>query len=166
MNESIREYSVEHYEKTVEWLNNPYLQDLFGLTYNINLEGHSKWILKNRETIETLALYSGEQYVGNIVLSYNLRHSSCYLQIYIGEEKFRGQGRGERFMSLALNHIFDHRTIHRLWLNVASDNIVAKKLYVRLGFQDEGVERDSVFNKGKYISQLRMSLLSSDYRKE
>lgn len=159
---SIREYGPEHYQKTVDWLNQKDIQDMFGITYAVTLDSHQKWLLSCPQ-VEILPLYFNEEYIGNIVLTHNLRHKTAYLQIYIGDSQFRGKGLGEEFMKLCLDRCFKNQTIHRLWLHVREYNEIAIKLYSKLGFQTEGIERESVLVNQKFLNQIRMSILQKDW---
>lgn len=165
MKYEIRKYTPENYSKTIEWLNDKDIKNLFGITYDVTLESHINWI-NNNSSIEFLPLYFEDEYVGNIVLSYSPRHSSAYLQIYIGSKEFRGRGLGERFMLDAMDYIFNVKKQHRIWLHVREYNESAIRLYTKLGFHSEGLERESVWDGQSYLSQKRMSILSHEFKKE
>lgn len=156
-------YSEEHFEKTVEWLNDKELRKKFGLTYQVTMESHRHFLATN-SNIEFLALYDNGEYVGNIVLNNQPRHFSTYLQIYLSPESPKGLGLGTSFMKLGIEYLFQKKKFHRIWLHVREDNVAAKRLYEKLGFRKEGVERDSVFDESKFISQTRMSLLASEFK--
>lgn len=159
----IRRYSDINHSKTVEWLNNIELRESFGITYDVTQEGHKTFLINN-PNIEFLALYRNDEYVGNIVLNNTERHLSTYLQIYLSPEAPKGVGLGTSFMNLALKYVFQEKMYHRIWLHVRENNIPARKLYLKLGFKDEGLERDAVLNGSKFISQLRMSILESEFK--
>lgn len=161
----IRKYSPDNYEKTIEWLNDKEMKKLFGITYDVTLESHSHWIANN-SSIEFLPLYFENEYVGNIVLSFSPRHKSAYLQIYIGSKQYRGKGLGKNFMLLAMDYVFNVKKDHRIWLHVREYNESAIKLYTKLGFKDEGLERESVWDGETFLSQKRMSILSREFIKE
>jgi RimJ/RimL family protein N-acetyltransferase len=160
----IRDYTIENYAKTVEWLNNEELKGLFGITYSVTLASHTQWIEDNPCT-EVLPLYFNREYVGNIVLNYTPRHKSAFLQIYIGASNFRGLGLGERFMRMALEYTFNVKHLHRIWLCVREHNEPACRLYSKLGFKVEGLERESIWDGQEFISQRVMSILSQEFRR-
>jgi len=160
---SIGKYGEEHIPQTVQWLNQQDIREFFGITYNVNADEHRLWMQKNTD-VEFLPLYCDKNYVGNIVLNNLDRHSSTYLQIYIGEDKFRGMGLGQAFMILALKYIFTVKKYHRVWLHVRDSNRRALKLYQGLGFVNEGLERESIKDHSVFISQHRMSLLSTEFK--
>lgn len=48
---------------------------------------------------------------------------------------------------------------HRLELTVMENNPSAYKLYRKMGFEDEGIKKDSLFVNGEYINDIYMSKL-------
>lgn len=167
MNKSanIRKYGPENFAKTVEWLSRPDIKKSFGITYDVTLEQHKKWVQENPQ-VEFLPLYVDDDYIGNIVLTIQSRHKSAYLQIYIGEPSRRGQGLGKDFMALAFKHCFETLDLHRVWLHVREYNQAALSLYKGLGMVDEGLERESVYAEGKFLNQIRMSLLKDEFNRK
>jgi RimJ/RimL family protein N-acetyltransferase len=161
-NVSIRNYGPINHELTTQWLNDEYLQEAFGLTYKVTVAEHAKW-LSNNPQVEFLALYSDDEYIGNIVLTHQKRHFSTYLQIYIGSSAHRGKGLGKSCMKLALDHCFNKLGHNRVWLHVREYNEIAIKLYEGLNFKKEGLERESVFVKGNFLNQICMGLLKREH---
>lgn len=161
----IRKYLPEHYAKTVEWLNQKELRKLFGLTYDISIESHAKWV-ESSSQLEFLPLFSNDIYIGNIVLNFTPRHRSAYLQIYIGEKDFTGKGLGEKFMIMAHDYVFNKKKYNRIWLHIREHNVVAQNLYQKLGYVREGLERQSIFEDNVFHNQVVMSLLADDFNKK
>ena len=54
------------------------------------------------------------------------------------------------------------RGLHRIELTVRDDNAIARALYERFGFEQEGVQRRSMRVDGHYHDCLAMALLSRD----
>jgi RimJ/RimL family protein N-acetyltransferase len=126
------------------------------------LASHTRWVESNT-SIEFLPLYCDENYIGNIVLTYAPRHLSAYLQIYIGDERFTGKGLGAKFMVKAHEYIFNEKKYNRIWLHIREHNEIAQKLYLKLGYQKEGFERESILEEGKFYNQVTMSLLAREF---
>jgi RimJ/RimL family protein N-acetyltransferase len=82
--------------------------------------------------------------------------------IQIGDRAARGRGIGESATRLMLQHAFGDLNIHRVYLSVLADNARAIRLYERIGFRHEGVQREAVFKCGRYIDLLTMAALASD----
>jgi len=82
---------------------------------------------------------------------------SAYIVIGILNQ-YRGQGIGTKlFMELeewALN-----QKIHRLELTVITKNEVGVVLYKKMGFEIEGIKRDSLYIDGEFVDEYYMSKL-------
>jgi RimJ/RimL family protein N-acetyltransferase len=74
---------------------------------------------------------------------------------------YRGQGIGARLMETAIALAWQ-RGLSRIELTVREDNLRAKALYERLGFEHEGVKRRSMQFDGKYFNCHAMAILRKD----
>lgn len=155
-------YAKHHVSKTVEWLNKPFIQQTFGITHTITLEQHLAWLTKQENLLQWAI--NANDYIGNILLFLNLKHHSGYFQIYLGAELSTGKKVGYHSTILALDYAFNTLNLHRIWLHCHPENLPAIKLYTKLGFTFEGIERESIFKAGTYISQGRWSLLKSEWQ--
>ncbi len=54
-----------------------------------------------------------------------------------------GKGEGQRLLSALKDHVFGTLQAHRLWLDVAADNLRAIAAYRKAGLVDEGVMREA-----------------------
>jgi RimJ/RimL family protein N-acetyltransferase len=70
----------------------------------------------------------------------------------------RGQGVGKALFSHAIDWA-EKEGIHRLELTVLLENKTALALYQKMGFEIEGIKRDSLKIDGKYADEYYMSLL-------
>lgn len=156
----LRPYESKHIHKTVQWLSNPHIQENFGLN-EVTLVSHQQWLEKNQDVLKW-AIYTHD-YIGNLFLFENTKHHSGYFQIYLGEEDARGKGTGFQALSLMLDYAFSVRHLHRVWMHCYPKNVQAIKLYEKLGFAFEGLERESIYKNGEYISQGRWSLLAQEW---
>lgn len=74
-----------------------------------------------------------------------------------------GQGFGTEALRLVIDHAFDGLGLHRLSLRVLADNDRAIRCYSRLGFVEEGRERESARVPGGWQDDLIMGLLADDW---
>ncbi|MBU9720779.1 MULTISPECIES: GNAT family N-acetyltransferase [Bacillaceae] len=86
------------------------------------------------------------------------RHSG-YLVIGVLEE-FRGRGYGKRLFQ-TLEHWALEKEIHRVELTVMKHNVNALNLYLNMGFEIEGVKRNSLKVNGVYVDEYYLSKLLS-----
>lgn len=92
-------------------------------------------------------------------------HRHCMLGISIGDKDHWGKGYGEDAVSVLLDYAFDHLNMHRVHLGVFATNARAQGLYRKLGFVDEGTDRESIFKDGRYIDNIRMSILDREWKR-
>ena len=76
--------------------------------------------------------------------------------------EFRGKGFGTKAMQLTINYCFDVLNMHRLHLSVAAYNEAAKRIYTKVGFTEEGLQKDALYRWGKYNDYIMMSLIKGE----
>jgi RimJ/RimL family protein N-acetyltransferase len=77
--------------------------------------------------------------------------------------EYRGKGLGRRLMQAALAAAHDEGFV-RVELTAHADNLRAIALYEKLGFQREGVTRDSVCIDGRFVDSLIMARIDIENR--
>lgn len=91
----------------------------------------------------------------------------CNRSICVGldiQKEFRGRGHGKNGFKLMLDYCFYELNMHRAWLLVAEFNEKAFNLYKKLGFIEEGIQRERLFRNGKYHNYIMMSILEEEYK--
>lgn len=86
------------------------------------------------------------------------------LWIFIGEGRMRRHGYGEATVRNLLDYAFKRRKLNRIYLHIIEYNKDAGSFYKRIGFKEEGVFRQNIYNKGKYYNTIHMAILREDYR--
>lgn len=79
------------------------------------------------------------------------------------EEEICGQGHGRAMYGLIFMLGFDVWNMNRLWLKVLEHNTRARRLYKKMGFTEEGVQREAIYKNGKYEDYITMSILRREY---
>jgi len=92
------------------------------------------------------------------------RNASAELRIVIGEVGAWDQGLGTDAIQVLLDHAFNVRNLHRVWLRVMEYNQRALRCYEKCGFQIEGRSRQDLYHRGAWRDAYRMSILEDDYR--
>lgn len=75
----------------------------------------------------------------------------------------RGQGYATEALGSFVNYLFTEEEMHRVWLLVVDKNEPAKRVYEKLGFQTEGVQRDAIHRDGEYHDYISMSILENEW---
>jgi len=66
-------------------------------------------------------------------------------------------------LKLLLDYVFYEMNLHRVSLKVFSFNDRALRLYTKIGFQQEGSSRQSLFRDGEWHDIIHMGLLQNEY---
>jgi len=78
-------------------------------------------------------------------------------------KSYRGEGFGTEALGNFVDYLFTDQNMNRVWLLVVDKNEVAKKLYKRLGFKVEGIQREAIFREGEYHDYIMMSVLCGEW---
>ena len=84
-------------------------------------------------------------------------------RIYIADKAIRGTGLGEEALRAALKLAFEDLNRERVTLDHFTGNQIASHLYLKVGFQYEGVMRHGGKKDGKYLDLHLMSMLRDEY---
>ncbi|MXQ53119.1 GNAT family N-acetyltransferase [Shimazuella alba] len=96
-----------------------------------------------------------------INIDYKNRNAECIIDI--GEKEYWGKGYGSEGLKLLLDYAFYEMNLHRVSLKVFSFNDRAIRLYTKIGFQEEGNSRQSLFRNGEWHDIIHMGLLQNEY---
>ena len=98
------------------------------------------------------------------LVGFNDRSASAELRIVIGEVSEWDKGLGEDAIKVLLEHAFNAKNLHRVWLRTAEYNARAIACYRKCGFVEEGRMRHDHYHKAGWRDALLMSILSSEHR--
>ena len=88
---------------------------------------------------------------------------SAMYAVGIWNESYMSRGIGVEATMLVLGYAFDVLKLHRVGLKVLDYNKRAINCYMKCGFKQEGVLRDSAFIEGAFHSDIIMSILADEY---
>ena len=93
----------------------------------------------------------------------NRHHRTLDIGILIAAE-YQGQGYGSEAVRWMLNWGFQIAGLHRVGLQSASFNTGAIRLWERLGFQQDGKDREALWLNGRWHDEVRFSMLEGEWR--
>jgi RimJ/RimL family protein N-acetyltransferase len=158
----LRPFEKDDLEKNLNWINNLNFQELF-LTYlPITKTEEYKWyeeaVQSKTKIILSINIKDTGEYIGNIGYSdIDYKNRKATIWIYIGEQQQRRNGYGQESFNIMLDYGVNFLNLRKISLNVAKYNSSAISLYEGSGFLVEGVFKDDIFIKGKYIDVIRMA---------
>lgn len=150
----------------------PDTQKFLGSFVLLSNSSQKKWFMELKDKSNTMFLVFENKQKDNWISVGYIRisdidyiNSSACVGGDIAKE-FRGKGFAKEMYSLIFNLCFNSLNLNRLWLMVLDYNEVALNLYKKLGFKEEGIQREAVYKNGKYHDYIMMSLLRKDFKKE
>ncbi len=157
--------SLDHLPHVMTWVNDQRVMGYFANRQEPITEQEERRYLATliaSKNDRAFSIFSEGRYVGQCSVNqiyWPARNGRVFLVIR-REEQHHGLGKAAM---LALNeHAFDEMGLHKLWLIVRSDNRAAQAMYLKLGFDFEGVLRDEYFVKDRFFDMVRMSILAPE----
>ena len=85
--------------------------------------------------------------------------------IAIGDKKYWSKGYGTEAASLLIRYGFEQMNLHRISSAAFSFNERSIKMHLKLGFKEEGRQREVVFKNGAYFDEVMFGLLRDEWKK-
>ncbi|WP_206459159.1 GNAT family N-acetyltransferase [Anaerovorax sp. IOR16] len=167
----IRPSTFEDCTLFAKWEAQPYIIEFFtisqGRDYNEIAQEFVKRTLDSSMLQLTIVMKDEDKPIGRVFISRLDQHADSLdiTRIYIGEDSYRGKGLGEEALRLLLEYCFIYLHMERVTLDHVPENRRAANLYLKLGFQYEGIARHAGKKDGKYVDLHLMSMLRSEYFK-
>lgn len=167
----MRSFRLSDAPSFVRWLNDPEVDRFLRAgAKKITLKEEIKWIKNLSKKIKTEKHFAIDTIQGNLVgscgLSLSLKNKNAVLGIGIDDKRYWNQGLGTEATKMLIDYGFKKLKLHRIDLKVYSYNGRAIKVYKKLGFKFEGMQREEVFYKGKYYDLIQMGLLSREWKRK
>jgi RimJ/RimL family protein N-acetyltransferase len=167
----LRPVTVADAPGLAELLHDPEVRRLTGTHGQVGpeaLERARQWYAASSSAEDRLDLAIVEQatgdYVGELALSdLDAENSSCSVRIALVGPRAFGRGLGTESMRLALAHVFESVGLNRVGLEVYDFNPRARRVYEKLGFVHEGVQRQALHWQGSWIDCHLMAMLRSEW---
>jgi len=87
---------------------------------------------------------------------------SIGIQIY---REHRGKGYGTAAMGILLGYAFFERRLHKLNNSVLEGNTASLRMFEKLGAKEEGLRRETVYMKGRYMSEILVGITRADFER-
>jgi RimJ/RimL family protein N-acetyltransferase len=160
---------TEDAEILARWLNDPEVWVPFARLWPTNVEAERQWIAAQPSRRDELSFVIFEKAAGRPVGLVGLRsldaaNATARLGLLIGEPDARGRGLGTEAAALLLRYSFDYLGLRRVNLSALAGNASAIRLYEKLGFAREGLERGAVLRGGQYVDVVHMGVFAGEFR--
>ncbi len=157
---------TDHYYR---WLNDPEVTQYLEVRYTPqSRENIARFVAnmdgKRDEMLFAICLVEDGRHIGNTGLHRATpENRTADLGIMIGEKDCWGQGYGTDAVRTLLRFGFEEMNLNRVALTVYDFNERAIASYRKCGFIEEGRLRQGVYQRGRYIDVLLMSVLRSEW---
>lgn len=119
----------------------------------------------NQSFIFAIRLLETEQFLGYVFLEdIQISNHVAELGIALFAAESRGKGYGTEAIGLMLDFAFMDLNLHRVSLSVNSNNAAAIHTYEKVGFVQEGVIREGLFQDGQWLNRLNYGILAEEWR--
>lgn len=156
-----------------KWRNNPEIKKNFAAnSFFVSSERDKKWveerILNDRKDLTlVICLKENNKMIGFTSIK-DIDHWNKKVEwsgIVIGEEKDRGKGYSVEVQKLVLQYLFYDLGMNRVYAYQLEANQASIAMVKKIGFEIEGVVRESLFKDNKYQNLLLISILKSEFEK-
>ena len=96
--------------------------------------------------------------------NYDSINRNCEVGVDIFPE-YRRKGFGEKAYRMILKYLFEHYNMHTIYLKTAEFNQAGISLYTKIGFEQTGRLKETIFRYGRYWDNLLMCITSDLYFK-
>lgn len=170
----LRNLEVKDAPFMLEWMHDPQIQKCFQknmLEMSLNdAEQFCRRSKDNQLTEENHDLHyaivdTSDEYLGTISLKNIDSHSMSAEYAISTRTCIQGTGAAGEATELLLTKGFRELELHRIYLNVLSDNARAVRFYEKCGFVYEGEFRDHIYLEGKWKSLKWYGMLETEFKK-
>lgn len=138
----------------IEWMHDEEILSLFQNDFSKMTEEDVRNFIMFSFTKENqhFAIVDNEndEYLGTISLkNINIKNRNAEFAICT-RKKIRGCGVNNIAVKLLINYAFNNLKLHKIYLNVLSSNLRAKKFYEKMDFKYEGTFKNHIYIQGKY----------------
>jgi len=173
ISETVRLRAIERQDLPlfVAWLNDPEVRQHLLVNIPLSQAQEDGWFdrmlarpLEEQPLGIEVRTPEGWRLVGNCsFFDLDWRNRCCEIGIFIGDQEYWGRGYGTQVMRLMLKYGFNTLNLNRVYLRVYESNPRGIKCYEKAGFRHEGRLRQAIFQDGRYIDLLMMSVIRSEW---
>lgn len=161
---SLRDFNEFDIKNKIRWINDP--ENNAYLHYDIPIE-YEKTLLwynnKNNNIRKDLVIEFNGIPVGLIgLLNIDKQNNKAEFYISMGETQYKNKGIATKACMKLIEYAFFTLKLHKIYLNTDGENVIAHKLFEKVGFVKEGYFVDDMVHRGKYIDRIRYAIINQE----
>lgn len=150
----LRKLKLEDAPYIYEWMKDPELNCFFQFDPDkVSIQSIESFIESAQDQSENChyaVADDTDEYMGTISLKH-IDHKNHHAEYAVSMRKCAiGTGLAKQASQKLLEIAFGELALHKVYLNVYSDNLRAIRLYEKLGFRFEGIFKEHVYGNGHY----------------
>lgn len=168
----LSELQENQIEQLRQWRNRSDIKENTRIYHDITSKEQQNWYhkyVKNNYEAYHFAIHENEtdKFVGYCSLTHLNKHAKhAEFSIYLGDLNSYGKGYGSDALRCLLKYGFTVLDLNRIWGEVFSNNPAALRLYLHLGFEQEGKLRQHHYSqKDGLVDVIIVGLLRENYDK-
>lgn len=164
----LRPIELEDSDLIRRWRFDEQSYDFFYEFVPISLYENNMWIesiLKKKDEINFIVCEkTTKKNLGMIsIIDIDYRNQKCEIgRVFVGAES-RGKGIGRIALELCLEYSFKHLNMHKVYIEVFSENKGALNLYKKCGFIEDGYFQKHIYKNGIFKDIVHLSCFKDDY---
>lgn len=154
--------SLDHLPLVMSWVNDREVMQYFANRQREISEAEERLFLERllaSPNDRAWSIFAGDDYAGQCSLNqiyWPARNGRGFIALRRG---MQGRGIGRAALAAMLEKAWTELDLRKVWLIVRRDNRRGQALYLRLGFEFEGVLRDEYCVAGTFYDMVRMGAL-------
>lgn len=156
--------SVDHLPHVMTWVNDREVMQYFANRQTdiseVEERHYLEYLLASKND-RAWSVLDGDTYVGQVSINqiyWPARNGRVFLVV---RKSMQGRGYGTAMLRGLVRLAWEELDLHKLWLIVRKDNRPSQAMYLKNGFDFEGVLRDEYHVGGRYHDMVRMAVVRS-----
>ena len=167
----LRPSEASDIDRFLAWLNDAETSRYLSLRSPLSRAAEERWferlVEEQGKTVFhfVICLAVDDRAIGTIgLMEIDYVNGSAGVGIAIGEPALWGQGLGTDAMDAILDFAFGQLRLERVWLDLNTDNVRARRSYEKSGFVLEGTKRHAYYSDGRPRDLDLMSIIRAEWR--
>lgn len=166
---SIRKFKEEDIENKIRWINDKRNNEFLHYDLPLEYEKTLNWFKNNEyktNRFDAIIEYNGVS-VGLIgLLNIDEKNRKAEYYVTLGECEYKGKGIAYSASIEILKYAFEKLNLNKVYLYTEVENIVAQRLFTKLGFHKEGTIKEDLIINNKKKDRYLYAIFRSEWIKK